>query len=83
MRIKLNTTYRIGQTVWIVDNWMVFKGVVDGIYVYSKEYYEYELNFSGHREYWPEELIYRTKKEAQAKLNKLIHEDELPILEVK
>ena len=83
MRIKLNTKYRIGQTVWVVDNWTVWKAVIYGITIVGKDEYIYDLDFSGHYEYWPEEVIYRTKKEAQAKLEKLIHEDELPILEIK
>lgn len=83
MKIKLNTRYRINQTVWVIDNWCVWKGIISSIKVTSKEYYEYQLDFGGHYEDWPEELIYRTKKEANEKLNIYLHGDVLPILKTK
>ena len=75
MKINLETKYRVGQVVWVIDGDELWKGTVVAICWYGKNIWGYEVYFDGGGyEKWDEEDIYRTRKDAKAELDRQIKE---------
>lgn len=76
MKIKITTKYKIGQSVWTVieEDMEVWKWQIASVIYYGGDNYEYEIEDCGCYTTMPEELIYRTRKEAKAVLDKWLQE---------